>query len=184
MSTAVSQAPSEQSLAIVVMGVSGSGKSAIGSRIAEALGAEYLEGDDFHSAANKAKMHSGIPLDDEDRWPWLKAIAARLKEVRATGQPVVVACSALKRSYRDLLRGESGGPLTIVFLKGDYALLSPRMKARKGHFMPASLLKSQLDTLEDPSGEPGVITVSVDGTIEAIVKEALSRLPQPSSAGR
>jgi gluconokinase len=166
------------------MGVSGSGKSAIGSRMAEAIGADFLEGDDFHPPANKAKMHAGIPLDDDDRWPWLRAIAERVKEVRGRGEAVVVACSALKRSYRDLLRDQSGGPLIIIFLEGDYDLLSPRMKARKGHFMPATLLKSQLDTLEDPSGEPGVITVSVDGTIEAIVAEALSRLPKRSLAER
>lgn len=129
---------------IVVMGVSGSGKTTVGTALAEALGVEYAEADTFHPRANIEKMSSGVPLTDEDRAPWLEAIAAWIREHQATGG--VVTSSALKRRYRDVLR--SGGDVWFAHLDGDRETLAERMKTRSGHFMPVSLLDSQLADLE------------------------------------
>ena len=129
---------------IVVMGVSGSGKTTVGTALAEALGVEYAEADTFHPRANIEKMSSGVPLTDEDRAPWLEAIAAWIREHQETGG--VVTSSALKRRYRDVLR--SGGDVWFIHLDGDRETLAERMKTRKGHFMPVSLLDSQLADLE------------------------------------
>ena len=133
----------------VVMGVSGSGKTTMARLMAESVGGFFLDADDFHPPANKAKMASGTPLVDDDRWPWLKRCNAELRVRAGEGRPVFLACSALKQIYRDRLREGLPG-LKFVYLKGSFDLLSARLGARKGHFMPASLLQSQLATLEEP----------------------------------
>ncbi|MBN9606335.1 MAG: gluconokinase [Actinomycetales bacterium] len=165
---------------VVVMGVSGSGKSAVGSRLAEALDAPFVDGDDLHPAANVRKMASGRPLDDADRAPWLDAIAG----VLADG-PVVVACSALKRAYRDRLR--RGAPdLALVVLEGDRALFRSRMTEREGHFMPTALLDSQFATLEPPTDDEDPIRVDaalpLDGVVEVAAAGVRARAATP--AGR
>jgi carbohydrate kinase (thermoresistant glucokinase family) len=161
--------------AIIVMGVSGSGKSTIGALLAEALGWPFADADGFHPAANVAKMAAGQPLTDEDRWPWLDAIAAHIDTARAAGQPVVVACSALRRVYRDRLRA---GHKDVIFLHlaGDAGLIGERQAARQGHFMPPSLMASQFATLEDPDGEADAVTVSVVASPQQVVEAALGEL--------
>jgi gluconokinase len=161
--------------AIIVMGVSGSGKSSVGQALATRLGLAYIEGDSLHPASNVEKMSKGIPLTDEDRMPWLDLIGERLHAKLAGGEGVVVTCSSLKRSYRDRLR--SAAPhLYFVYLEGSKALLTKRMGERKGHFMPTSLLESQLQTLEVPTGERGVVTVDIDNTVHGIVDAAVDGL--------
>lgn len=160
---------------IVVMGVSGCGKSTIASMLANRLGWEFQDGDWFHPQANIEKMHSGIPLTDEDRWPWLKAIAGWIDKMRETKQHGVVACSALKRSYRDVLVGKRPD-VRIVYLKGAPELIARRMAVRTGHFMPASLLESQFGTLEEPGPEEDPITVSIEPFPSAIVDAILAQL--------
>lgn len=152
------------------MGVSGCGKSSVGAALAAVLGLRFVEGDALHPAESVAKMSQGIPLADTDRWPWLDRVAATL----AGGG--VVSCSALKRGYRDRLRAGAGRPVAFVFLRGSHAVLAGRMAARTGHFMPPSLLASQLATLEDPSAEAGTVTVDIDQPLPAIVAEAAAGL--------
>jgi gluconokinase len=157
---------------VVVMGVSGSGKTTVGTALAEALGVEYAEADSFHSPENIAKMSSGTPLTDEDRWPWLQAIAEWIGKHEATGG--VVTSSALKRAYRGLLR--TGGDTWFLHLHGSHDLLAERLKSRKGHFMPASLLVSQLATLEPlEADEPGLVVDAAEPP-EEIVAAALNAL--------
>ncbi|MGW5743381.1 gluconokinase [Amycolatopsis sp. NPDC003861] len=156
---------------IVVMGVSGSGKTTIGTALAEALGVEYAEADTFHPKANIEKMTAGTPLTDEDRAPWLEAIAGWIREHQATGG--VVTSSALKRRYRDVLR--TGGDVWFAHLQVDRARLAERMKTRKGHFMPVSLLDSQLADLEPlQPDEAGVVLDNSSGTPEEITEAALT----------
>jgi gluconokinase len=162
--------------AIVVMGVSGCGKTSVAEGLAAALTAAFIEGDSLHPAANVEKMSKGIPLTDDDRWPWLDTIGRAMAETLQGGKSVVVSCSALKASYRDRLRQAAGGSLAFLFLKGSRELLMDRMAARRGHFMPVSLLDSQLATLEDPSQEPGVVTVDIDASIGQIVAAAIAGL--------
>lgn len=154
---------------VVVMGVSGTGKSTIGRALAETLDAPFVEGDDLHPPANRQKMAAGIPLTDDDRGPWLDAVAAELD------RPVVVACSALKRRYRDRLRA-AAPDLVLVFLHGEATLLAARMEGREGHFMPASLLRSQLDTLEEPAPDEEPIGVDVALRPVEIVELVVHRL--------
>ena len=162
--------------AIVVMGVSGCGKTSVAEGLAAALSAAFIEGDSLHPTINVEKMSKGVPLTDADRWPWLDAVGRAVSDAREEGRGVVVSCSALKKSYRGRLRAAAGGALTFVFLKGSRDLLLSRMAARQGHFMPVSLLDSQLATLEDPTGEPGVVTVDIDMPVDAIVAAALRGL--------
>ncbi|OWV69261.1 gluconokinase [Rhizobium sp. R339] len=162
--------------AIIVMGVSGCGKSSVGERLAGALHLPFVEGDALHPAANVEKMSKGIPLTDEDRMPWLDLIGERMKASLEKGEGIIVSCSALKRLYRDRLRAAGGGNLFFVYLEGSKALLTKRMGERKGHFMPVSLLESQLATLEMPRGEQGVVTVDIGDTIEGIAATALKGL--------
>ncbi len=134
----------------VVMGVSGSGKSLIGAALARALGIDFVEGDEYHPAENVERMSAGVPLTDDDRVLWLRTIAVRIREAKDASTGLVMSCSALKRSYRDILRAEAD-ELRFVFLKGQRALIAERLAGRRGHFMPPSLLESQLATLEEPS---------------------------------
>ena len=151
----------------VVMGVSGVGKTQVGLALAQALGARFVEGDDLHPESNRTKMAGGTPLVDEDRWPWLDCVAATLAE---GAPPVVGACSALRRLYRDRLRAGTPG-LVVLHLTGDPALVGERLRARKGHFMPPALLRSQFDTLEPLDvDEPG-FAVRVERPIEEIVAD-------------
>ncbi|TGD97239.1 gluconokinase [Methylobacterium nonmethylotrophicum] len=160
---------------VVVMGVSGSGKTTVASLLAGRLGWEFEDGDDFHPAANVEKMQAGTPLTDEDRRPWLAAIAAWIDRVRAEGRHGVVTCSALKRDYRDILVGDRPD-VRLVYLKGDRALIGRRMAARHGHFMPTSLLDSQFRTLQEPAAEESPLVVSVGATPQAIVAEIAAAL--------
>jgi carbohydrate kinase (thermoresistant glucokinase family) len=155
---------------VVVMGVSGSGKTTVGAALADALRLEFVDGDALHPAANVAKMAAGIPLDDADRAPWLDAIGA----VLAAG-PVVVACSALKRAYRDRLR-VAAPALELVFLDGSPELLASRMSHRPDHFMPTSLLDSQLATLERPSAGEHPVTVDIAAPPPTIVEQIVASL--------
>jgi gluconokinase len=161
--------------ALVVMGVSGSGKSTIAERLAARLGWIYVDGDRFHPKANVAKMSAGHPLSDEDRWPWLRAIADEIDRLAAAGQRAVVACSALKRAYRDILV-HGRNDVRIVFLDGDEDLIGRRLVARKGHFMPPGLLASQLRTLEPPQANERAIAVSIDVAVEAVVDDIIRQL--------
>ncbi|WP_153101354.1 gluconokinase [Paraburkholderia hayleyella] len=159
---------------LIVMGVSGAGKTLIGELLAQQLHCSFTDGDAFHSAANKAKMHHGIPLTDEDRWPWLDAIRAAIKEKQGAGETAVFTCSALKRAYRERLRG-GDNDVCFIYLQGTQALLHERLQTRTGHFFDPSLLQSQLDTLEVPGAEEA-ITVNIAGTPHEIVREALTQL--------
>ena len=161
--------------ALIVMGVSGSGKSTVGQDLSEQLGWPFRDGDSFHSPANVAKMHAGIPLTDEDRWPWLAAIAAWIAEHRSNGQRGIVACSALKRVYRDALR-DGHADVRFVYLVGSKGLIAARLAERKDHFMPPSLLDSQFATLEPPDADEKPITVSIDQPPEGIVADAIRQL--------
>ncbi|MGL3605940.1 gluconokinase [Rhizobium sp. G187] len=163
-------------IAVVVMGVSGCGKTSVGAGIAQSLELDFVEGDALHPQANVDKMAKGTPLTDEDRWPWLTVIGETMAQALAKGQGIVVSCSALKKIYRDHLRAATGGRLVFVYLEGSRDLLNRRMGARTGHFMPLALLDSQLATLEVPTGEPGVITVSIDQDLNAIISEAMAGL--------
>lgn len=155
---------------VVVMGVSGSGKSTVGAALAAALGLPFVDGDSLHPAANVQKMAAGIPLDDVDRGPWLDAVAARL-----TAGPVVIACSALKRVYRDRLR--AGAPeLVLVFLDVDRAVLADRMEHRPGHFMPPALLDSQVATLERPSDDERALVVDASQPLDAEIASLVERM--------
>jgi gluconokinase len=160
---------------VVVMGVSGAGKTTVGRAIAEKMGWEYAEGDDFHPRANVEKMASGRPLTDEDRWPWLRAIGAWLTAHEAAGRNAVVTCSALRRVYRDLLR-QDRPDVRFCHVAADEGLIKERLDHRQGHYMPPSLLPSQLATLEplEPD-EPGVV-IAATGSAEEIVVRALDAL--------
>jgi gluconokinase len=169
---------------IVVMGVCGTGKSSVGALLAERLGATFLEGDSFHSSENVAAMASGKPLTDAMREPWLRAISDEMHRLSAAGQDTVVTCSALKKAYRDTLR-TGAHDVVFVYLSGERATILDRMTSRPGHFMPASLLDSQLATLEVPSKDERAIEVSIDQPLEAMVEVVVrdierSNLPDPA----
>ncbi|CAB3768665.1 gluconokinase [Paraburkholderia humisilvae] len=159
---------------LIAMGVSGAGKTRIGELLAERLHCTFTDGDAFHSEANKEKMHKGIPLTDEDRWPWLKTIRAAIEEKQRAHETAVFTCSSLKRSYRDILRA-GDTDVCFVYLKGTREVLEERLTARTGHFFDPSLLQSQLDTLEEP-GQDEAISVSIELTPERIVDNVLDQL--------
>jgi gluconokinase len=161
--------------ALVVMGVSGSGKSTIADKLAERLGWTYEDGDRFHPASNVAKMSAGQPLTDEDRWPWLQAIADEIDRRCRAGERAVIACSALKRAYRDILV-HGRNDVRTIFLKGNQDLIAGRLAARKGHFMPPGLLDSQFGTLEPPGANENPVTVSIDASVDAIVDDIVNQL--------
>jgi gluconokinase len=170
--------------ALVVMGVSGSGKTTIAALLAQELGWRFEDGDWFHPKGNIAKMESGTPLSDADRQPWLEAIAAWIEDLRDRGGHGVVACSALKRGYRDILARAGHDTVRFVYLKGDKALIAKRITARHGHFMPPELLDSQFATLEEPGADEHPITVSVAGTPREIVADILAALRSAANADR
>jgi carbohydrate kinase (thermoresistant glucokinase family) len=165
---------------VVVMGVSGCGKSTIASMLAHRLNWIYEDGDWFHPQSNVRKMHAGEPLTDEDRWPWLHGIAAWIDASRRVGNHGTVACSALKRAYRDILVGERRD-VRIVYLKGERDLIARRLAARDGHFMPPSLLDSQFAALEEPQPDEHPIVVSIVPHPREIVEEIVKRLGEDAS---
>jgi len=160
------------------MGVSGCGKSTVGAQIASALGLEFIEGDALHPPRNVALMAAGTPLTDADRTDWLAAIAARLGQAHATGHGLVVSCSALKRRYRDQLRAPCPG-LLFVHLHGDAALLRARLQSRTGHYMPASLLDSQLATLEQPGADESALSFDITPPTAQVAAAVLAQLQAP-----
>jgi len=162
-------------LQVVVMGPSGSGKSTVGEALAAKLGVPFVDADDLHPITNIDKMSAGIPLTDDDRWPWLKAVGQTIAEADDTG--VVVACSALRRVYREAIAREAPGT-RFVFLDGSRALLTERLAARKGHFAGPALLESQLETLEPLESDEKGVTVSIEGTPQEIVERAAAQLGQ------
>ncbi|XP_040819442.1 probable gluconokinase isoform X1 [Ochotona curzoniae] len=182
--------------ALLVMGVSGSGKSTVGALLAAELGWKFYDADDYHPEANRQKMGKGIPLNDQDRIPWLCTLHDILLRDVASGQHVVLACSALKKMYRDILRrGKDGLPCTseelgkeekqagvqllVVHLSGSFEVISGRLLRRKGHFMPPELLQSQFDTLEPPCAPENFIEISVDKSLPEITATVLETLKGP-----
>jgi gluconokinase len=163
-------------MVLVIMGVSGSGKTTVGKLLAERLGWDYQEGDALHPPENVAKMSTGTPLTDADRAPWLRRIADRIDAWRSNGEAGVITCSALKRAYRDIIIGDRAD-VGLVHLRGSRELIGRRMAARKGHFMPTALLDTQFATLQEPGPQERAIIVDVDGTPAEIVDEILRRLP-------
>jgi gluconokinase len=161
--------------ALIVMGVSGSGKTTIGEELARRIGWRYEDADTFHPASNVAKMSAGQPLTDEDRWPWLRAIADEIDRVSAAGERLVIGCSALRRVYRDVLV-HGRHDIRIIYLQGTQALIAGRLGERKGHFMPPGLLTSQFGTLEPPAPDEHAVTVSIDAPAETIVDDILKQL--------
>ena len=165
----------ETPCALVVMGVSGAGKSTIADKLAERLGWKYEDADRFHPASNIAKMSAGQPLTDEDRRPWLRAMADEIERICEANEHLVIASSALKRAYRDIL--VHGRPdVRIIYLKGPQELIASRLALRKNHFMPPGLLESQFRTLEPPDASENPVTVSIDGSVETIVDDILRQL--------
>ena len=163
---------------LVIMGVSGSGKTLIGLLLAQQLALPFVDADDLHPAANVVKMARAVPLHDEDRWPWLAVVGERLAAASTAG--LVVACSSLKRSYRDQLRASAPG-LLWVHLTGPQSLLAQRLQKRPGHYMPASLLQSQLDTLEPPSADEGALTCDIRQPPQRIVDALCQKLEETTT---
>lgn len=160
---------------LVVMGVSGCGKTTVAKLIAETRGWAFQEGDALHPAANVAKMSAGTPLSDDDRWPWLRTIAGVIDGWLGAGESGVVTCSALKRAYRDILIGPRQG-VRLVYLRGDQALIAARLAARKGHFMPPGLLDSQFATLEEPGADERPIVVNIAPAPEVIAANVMEEV--------
>jgi carbohydrate kinase (thermoresistant glucokinase family) len=175
------EVPDLSPLVLVVMGVSGSGKTTIGAMLAGRLHWQFADADDFHSAANIAKMHAVTPLDDEDRKPWLEAIAAQIDQWRKDGVHGIVTCSALKRHYRAIIIG-ARSDVRLVYLKGDQSLIARRLVARHGHFMPPSLLTSQFEALEEPAPEEHALTVGIGKPAAAVVDKIIAALKADAAA--
>jgi gluconokinase len=163
---------------VIIFGVSGAGKTTVGKLLARELGWRFIEADDFHPAANIEKMRSGHPLTDKDRWPWLEQLRQQIERSFSAGENAVLACSALKRAYRDRLRVSD--EVKFVFLSGDCALVAKQLRSRHGHFMNADLLKSQFDDLEKPEPDENVLTIELGRTPEEIVESIKAKL---NSAG-
>jgi gluconokinase len=168
--------PDKTPCALIVMGVSGSGKSTIAAGLAQRLGWTFEDGDRFHPKSNVDKMSAGQPLTDEDRRPWLQAIADEISRVCEAGGHVVMACSALKRAYRDILV-HGRADIRIVFLDGSQSLIAERLARRKGHFMPPGLLDSQFKTLEPPQADERPLIVSIDAPVETIIDNIVAQIP-------
>ena len=163
---------------IIVMGVSSSGKSTVGQSIGRRLHVPFLDGDGYHPDANVEKMRAGIPLTDEDRWPWLERLAVALHEAADRKGAAVGACSALRRVYRDFLTEKAGEPILFVYLDGTREVIGERMAKRKHEYMPTSLLDSQFRILEEPSPDENAITVGIDRAPDAIVDEIVHRVEE------
>jgi gluconokinase len=159
---------------VIVFGVSGAGKTTVGKLLAQQLGWDFIEGDDFHPETNIEKMRSGWPLTDDDRWPWLQRLHDEFARSLAATQNAVLACSALKRKYRERLRVSD--EVKFVFLRGDYALVADQLRDRRGHFMNPELLRSQFDDLEEPKPYENVLTIELGRTPEEIVEEIKAKL--------
>ncbi len=166
---------------VVVMGVSGSGKTTIGRELAAALGWRFQEGDALHPAANVEKMRHAIPLTDEDRWPWLRAIATVIDDWRGNGECGVLSCSALKRAYREIIVG-ARPDVGLIYLQGSKELIAARMAARHDHFMPVALLDSQFKTLEEPGPDEHPLVVGIGKPPGEIVREIVARMGEHESA--
>jgi carbohydrate kinase (thermoresistant glucokinase family) len=169
-------------IVLVIMGVAGCGKTAVAEALAARLGWAFQEGDALHPPANVEKMHGGTPLTDADRWPWLDRIAAWIDARRAAGESAIVTCSALKRAYRERIIG-ARAEVRLVFLHGERALLAERIGARRDHFMPASLLDSQLATLEPPEADERPISLDVTPSPDALADAVLAALAAPPRQG-
>jgi gluconokinase len=163
-------------LRLILMGVAGCGKTSVGQALSARLGVPYRDGDDLHPAGNVEKMQAGVALNDADRWPWLDRVAQALAEEA----PLIIGCSALKRSYRDRIRQGAGGAVQIVHLSGSRAQIAARMAARSGHYMPLSLLDSQFAALEVPGADEGAMTVDIGQPLEAVVEGILAGLGRRS----
>lgn len=159
---------------VIVMGVSGCGKSTVGAHIARQLSVEFLDADDLHPPENKKRMSDGIPLTDENRLPWLKTVRDHAQTCNKNGLTCIIACSALKKSYRDILNEVQ--PTSYIYLNGPKSLIKKRMHVRTGHFMPLSLLDSQFETLEIPTGEANVIPIGIEDEPAVIASTAISAL--------
>jgi gluconokinase len=159
---------------VIIFGVSGAGKTTIGKLLADELGWQFYEADDFHPRSNIEKMRRGRPLTDEDRWPWLERLREQLTRSVAAKEDAVLACSALKRAYREHLR--VSGEVKFVFLRGDYALIAKQLRHRRGHFMNPELLRSQFADLEEPKSDEDVLTIELGRTPEELVKEIKTNL--------
>jgi gluconokinase len=159
---------------LIIFGVSGAGKTTVGKLLARELGWSFIEADDFHPAANIKKMRSGHPLTDKDRWPWLEQLRQQIERSLSAGENAVLACSALKRAYRDRLR--IGDEVKFVFLRGDYALVEKQLRSRHGHFMNTALLQSQFDDLEQPQPDENVLTIELGRTPKEIVERIEAKL--------
>jgi carbohydrate kinase (thermoresistant glucokinase family) len=168
---------------VVVMGVSGSGKTTVAALLAAALGCQFQEGDDLHPAENVEKMHGGTPLTDADRMPWLHKIAEEIDGWRAQGESGVLTCSALKRSYRNIIIGDRPD-VTLIYLKGSHDLIRRRMAARHEHFMPVAMLDSQFATLQEPTPDEHPIIVDVGGRPAEIAAEIVHQLEERQGSGR
>jgi len=159
---------------VIIFGVSGAGKTTVGKLLARELGWHFLEADDFHPAANIKKMRSGHPLTDEDRWPWLEALREQIERFLAVEEDAVLACSALKRKYREHLRVSPD--VKLIFLRGDFALIEKQLRGRRGHFMNPELLQSQFADLEEPEPDEDALTIELGRTPQAIVEEIKTKL--------
>jgi carbohydrate kinase (thermoresistant glucokinase family) len=184
MSTAPSQPRFEPARIIIAMGVSSSGKSTVGKAIARGLHAPFLDGDGYHPEANVEKMRAGIPLTDEDRWPWLERLARALHEAAETKGVAVGACSALKRAYRDYLIAQAGEPILFVYLEGTKEVIGERIARRKHEYMPASLLDSQFATLQVPAPDENVLTLPVTDPVEVLAGKVLKAVDHLKSFKR
>jgi gluconokinase len=162
--------------AVIVMGVTSCGKTSVGERLAKELHCSFIEGDRLHPASNIAKMSAGTPLNDADRWPWLEFIGKAMKVECDAGRGVVASCSALKKAYRQKLAEAAGRPITFIFLYGSRDLLASRMADRKGHFMPVSLLESQLATIEIPGPEENALHLDVILPVDELVRRSKAYL--------
>jgi len=159
---------------VIIFGVSGAGKTTVGKLLAEQLGWRFYEGDDFHPRANIEKMRSGRPLTDEDRWPWLERLRGQIMRSIAANENAVLACSALKRAYRDRLRVSDD--VKFVFLRGDFALIAEQLRQRRGHFMNPELLRSQFADLEQPEPDEDVLTSELGRTPQELVEDIKTKL--------
>ena len=161
-------------MVVIIFGVSGAGKTTIGQLLAEEFGWRFYEADDFHSQANTDKMRQGVPLTDEDRWPWLESLRQVIKRCLAAGENAVLACSALKEAYRRRLR--LNADVKLVFLRGDYELIANQLQQRRGHFMNPALLQSQFADLEEPQPTEGAVVIELGRNPRELVQEIKSKL--------